>query len=145
MTFGIKREKKCMLSGEAWGKRAVYCELSGWPESFSLVCVAELNSAYSPLVIPHYAPQCPNNSKSLGERAGPAVSQHNERLQPKHIRCDLSPLLFHSLQAKSCSRHCIYKRLGSRQGCAETAVNPCHVCSVRNTRHKAYWIKGPPD
>ena len=36
MTFEIKEREKRMLSGGAWGKRTVYCELSAWPGSFSL-------------------------------------------------------------------------------------------------------------
>lgn len=145
MTFEIKRERKCMLSGGAWGKRAVYCELHGWPGSFSLLCVAVLNSAYSPLVIPHHAPQCPNNSKSLGERAGPAVSQHSIDFNQNTLDVTSHPCFFIPSKQKAAPGTAFTKDSGSRQGCVGTAVNPRHVCSMRNTRHKAYWIKGLPD
>lgn len=133
-----------MIWGSLGRKSSVFQPLQ-LARRFSLFCVARWTVPTLSWQCSRHGPQTWTTAKAEERKQGQPFPS-TERLQQKHIRCELSPLRYHSLRAKSCSRHSIHKRQkGSREGCVGTHVNPRHVCSKRNTRNEACGIKRLPD
>lgn len=134
----------CVICGSLGQKSSVFQPLQ--LARVSLCSVWQAEQSLLPLGNAPAMDRKPGQPQKLRRESRASRFPAQRDFNKKHIRCELSPLLFQPLRAKSCSRHSIHKRQrGSRKGCVGTDVNPRHVCSKRNTRNKAYRIKRLPD
>ena len=114
--------------------REAYFRFSALPASFSWFGITMLDNVdfLLPIILP--CTEKLQQYERLGEKAEPTVSTCSKWLQLKHIKCELSPPVFHSREAKSCSGQSIYKRLRIQEaGCGDCFKSPP---GMRQEKHK---------
>lgn len=107
MIFEFKGKKKKARNLGKPGAREAYFGFSDLHASFSQFSAAVRDNLAFLLLIILPCTENPPKYESLEQTA----STGSKWLQPKHITCELSPLLSYSPEAVSCSGRSIYKRL----------------------------------
>lgn len=145
MTFEIKKKEKTYVIWGSLGQKSsvLWAQWLAW-KFLSTLCGSVEQLLLSLGNTPTMHHNTPTIAKAWGREQGQLFPSIARDFNQNTLDVTFHLCFFIISKQKAAPGTAFTKDSASRQGCVGTAVNPRHVSSMRNTRHKAYWIKELP-